>query len=184
MSPIYDLIKDLIERPNYYIISLSYEAGYGDIIVRCTIECDKRGREFIIYKSAANEIDAINSARTLLHKVGQLGLKNLPQPKLEAQPYQKGYYREMVGASTEVEFKRMGDKYFLTDIREKDIDGYYTVETPYNVFDNPDMKLLENKFNGIDDMYYWDTISCLSGSRGKAIVRDGKVIKTRTEAIG
>jgi hypothetical protein len=173
-------LEDLIKGPQHYSVDFHYENVYGKIYITCTIHDGyyHYKKEFWVSGGPAQtEDEAFEKALIILNKV--LFLDNIPcQPDLSKQANQNGYYREMIGEETEVEFKRVENHYVITNIRRKDKDGFYSLDNPYPVEQNKTLYFSHILDNG-DDLYKWNTCRGLSGSWGEAIIRNGMVIKTK-----
>jgi hypothetical protein len=186
-----DKVKELINGPYLYKITFKYET-YGDVIITCIVK-----RPYIkhlgVYGIGNSDELALNRALILLDKVKSLEEKvKIEQPDLDKQKYVNGYYREIVFENYEVSFRRTPDSYVITDVSQKE-DGFYLAEGECPL-PKSWLKMEKDELYGVDikpyrallkegeELYYWDDIRHLSGSAGLAIVKDGKLIKTKSLA--
>lgn len=111
-----DKIKELINRPKIYKITMIYET-YGKVLITCII---KRPyiKHLAIQSSGTTEEKALNNTLKLLKKVEEIEKQNgnIKMPDLEKQTYINGYYRESLGNDVLVEFKRTESGYNITNI--------------------------------------------------------------------
>lgn len=170
-------LTDIMSRTGIESINFDFADMYCDI-VHCTIT--RRAYDSIPVQCCSdNSDDALKRALKLMEQVKPWGGK-LKMPSKEKQSFNGGYYREMIDAENEVEFKRRGDSYVITSIRRKDADGFYYSEEPYPV--KKEHTFVKDLPDGTQ-LWAWDNIGFLSGTAGELIVKDGKVIKSRMTAI-
>jgi len=100
-------------------------------------------------------------------------------PCIDKQRYNHGYYREMIYDEVESEYKNENGRLYLTDLKRKDKSGFYYVDKPFPI--SKEYKFIKSSNEG--DIYEWDDIGFLCGSRGLLIVKDGMVIKQKMTAI-
>lgn len=188
-----DKVKELINRPHVYVITFKYET-YGNIIVTCSVKRPYH-KHLATQAVGGSEEEALNKALELLEQVKTLEQKvKIEQPSLDKQKYVGGYYREKLFEDYEVEFKRTGDSYVITNISRKDEYGFYIVEEPYEPTEKI-FKLDKAEFHGTEvakyrellkegeELYAWDNIGYLCGSAGLLVVKDGKIVKSKGIAM-
>ncbi len=181
-------LTEITSRTGIEKITFEFEDAYCDIVY-CTIR--RTFRESIPVQSrSTNSDDALKRALVLLESVKPWD-SVLKMPSKEKQPYYHGYYREMLDAEHEVEFKnvgmiagRFGDEdeaeFAVTGIHRKDSNGFYYAE---------ERVLVDNTHTFVKDLedgtqlYTWDDIQALSGTAGELIVKDGVIIKSKMTAI-
>ena len=186
-------VKELIHIPHCYKITFTYET-YGEILVSCAIKRPYY-KSLAVYGLGDSEEAAFECAFNRLNEVKSLEEKlgnYIESPSLDKQKYIDGYYREILFEDHEVEFKRTSDSYNISNIRRKDQNGFYytDAEIPSYYFKLKDEELwghsrskYEKFLNEGEELYAWDEIKFLSGSAGLAIVKDGRVIKTKGIAM-
>ncbi len=129
----------------------------------------------VIASSSTSE-DAFARARVLLDKVRQLEkVMKIAIPDIENQTIDGGYHREMLVDDIEVEYKNIGQIFHISAITRKDSEGFYYLNTPIPL--TKEYKFVEKK--GDLDIYSWNTIGPLCGSRGLIVVKDGMIIKQK-----
>ncbi len=175
-------LEGLLKKTSVEKFIIEHEL-YG-VSTICTTAILKRKKLVSLMAVSESTAECINLVAKLFDKVNELE-KNvpIPIPSLEKQPYNLGYYKEVVFKDDkidyEVEYKRMDDIFYIKNIRRKTEDGFYIVDEPYQVPAN--FKFIQSTPAG--DVYHWDNIRFLSGTAGEAIVKDGKVIKTKMTAM-
>jgi hypothetical protein len=173
-----DRIYELTRRPFYYEVTFHYQNCYGTFMVDCTIILNRPAKLVNSVRSlGATEEESLDKAEKLLTKL--LNLPPIYQPSLDKQPYQNGYYREIIDETTEIEFKRIHDKYVVTNIKKKDGE-FYILDNPKDI---PDYYIFVKDLENGEKFYTWDNVENLSGGWGEAIIKDGKVIKIRPIGI-
>ena len=125
---------------------------------------------------------ALSRATELFKKVIELEkIVKIPIPTSKDQKYDKGYYLKLVDKETEVEWKREGKTFYITNIRRKDEDGFYYIDKPFPV--DKTYTFQRHNADGTK-LYEWNNIGALCGSAGESIVDDnGMVIKTKMTRI-
>lgn len=189
-------------------IELNYYFCYSRLYCDCLIRDTKYSNHVVLHTSS-NGILSIEQAEKLLCKLKEtedkFGKLDLPNPK--DQSIEGGYTHKMITDDIEVSFERINKTkkfgpygmYALTHISKKDKFGFYYLDTPISVEEseikfyplkkltsqntrlavNPSDYHLEDN----EEIYMWDDIRYLSGTAGLAIVKDGKVIKTKMTMI-
>jgi hypothetical protein len=188
-----DKVKELILRPHCYKITFTYES-YGDLLISCIINRPYY-KSLGVYGLSGTEEMAFDRAFKRLQEVIDLEKKIghvIESPPLDKQECIDGYYREFVLDDVEVEFKRTAKSYNITNISRKDKNGFYLTdaEIPEYYFKLKDPEFHGHslqKYNSLlskdEELYAWDDIRFLSGSAGLAIVKNGRVIKTKCIAM-
>ena len=173
---IFDLVR-ILNNSNIEKINFEFQDAYCDY-VSCTIE--RRYHEHLpVQRASGSSDDALKFALELLEEVKPWDDK-LRMPDVSHQQFQGGYYREMLDEEYEVEFKRYGLKFVITDIRRKDKDNFYYSKIPYPVSKDD---TFVRKLPDDTELWTWNNISYLSGTAGQMIVKDGMVIKSKMTAI-
>jgi hypothetical protein len=138
-----------------------------------------------VMSHGGNEKESLECAVKLLKQVEEFERKiskSIPIPLLERQTCNGGYYREFVLNDIEVEYTRKDKEFVVTGINRKTKDGWYWIDEPYPV-EKSELKLTFQKVISNGELWTWDDIGPLCGSRGEVIVKDGKVIMQRMTAI-
>ncbi len=181
-------IEELTSHEHSLKVILEYDLSYVTCILKRPY-CKHLGVRAV----AGNDTDALDKALKLLKEVEELEEKvgDLKSPQDEQ--FDERYYREIVFEDYEVECCGYGGCFVITDISRKEPSGYYLVKKPYDPTKRNDMRKVEKEceeskeeskyLNSDEELWEWDNIRFLSGSAGYAIVKDGKVIKTKMMII-
>ncbi len=166
----------LLRKHKLEAIELRYETVYSDVHTVCTLERLYHKAVPVSARAAKLGDEAINKAFKLLARVEDLEKRignYLKQPNPEKQPYQNGYCNvPMEGSNEVVRYQRKGEGFAVVELFRTAEDGFVWINEPFPL--PTDMKFIRALPDGI---------GFLSGSAGEAVVRDGKVIKTRMTAI-
>jgi len=181
-----DKIDELTSREYNLKVILEYDA-YGVVCMLKRVYHKHLGVRVV----ADNDINALDKALGLLKNLQELEKKagDIKSPPQNKQELDGGYWREFVFENYEVEFRRCGHEFVVTDINQKLFDDYYLIKEPYDPTKKDDMwkteeECEESKYlNPGEELWQWDNIGVLTGSAGYAIVKDGKVIKTKCTMI-
>ena len=170
-------IDNILKKRGVEKIIFEHELHVSGVFTTCII---KRKNLQPIMTVCGSYMESLNNAAELLDKVISLEKQcAIVVPDLEKQPYNLGYYREIIFQDYEIEFKRIDNIFYIKNLRRKTADGFYIVEDPYNV--PPNFRLVNSSPDG--DTYHWDELGFSSGTAGEAVVKDGKVIKTKITAM-
>jgi hypothetical protein len=183
-SRIFDILRKTGNPERIEKISFSYEGKTYDkaeLFVWCFLHrfpdthCLSNKRQSVL-ALAGTEDEALDAALAVLNDVMKLEETiTLPSGDKEQQQWNKGYYRKIVKDNFEVEWRRENDEFFITRVNQKDPENFYIVKKPFPV---------PAKWKHLSgNLYEWDDIGFLCGSRGLAVVENGLVIKTKTIAI-
>ena len=169
---------------------------YSEVYVKCILERYRRSSFTANFKDqkepisimgrGVNEEGALENAVKLLKQVEELErklLKSVPAPALEKQTCNGGYHREFVVDDVEVEYVRKDREFVVTGINRKTKNGWYLLDEPFLVEDSRYELKFQKNLPDATQLWEWDDIGFLCGSRGEVIVKDGKVIMQRTTAI-
>lgn len=185
----------------FYDVEVIYRNVYRHIMVDCRLLCRRKSPIGVLsVGNSKNVKTVINNAIKLLDDVfyiqGKLG--DISMPTYEDQPWVNGYHRIMISDDTEIEFQRIDSKTFgkfvITAISKKDKNGFYFLSKPltiekftekyYPIQKVANLLDAEKKYVNNDELLYcWNDIRPLSGTSGYLIIKNGKVIKSRTECI-
>lgn len=173
---IFDLVR-ITNRSGIEKIEFEFQDAYCDY-VSCTL---KRSycKHLPVQSSSSSSSNALKEAFKLLEEVKPWD-NQLKMPDDSCQPYQHGYYRQMLDAEHEVEFKREGIGFVITRINRKDDNGFYYTKNPHSP--SKEDKFVKDLPDGTQ-YWTWNNIGFLSGTAGDMIVKDGLVIKTKMTAI-
>lgn len=179
LPPTDQAFVDAIRKYCLAAVTVTFET-YGTPIVQTTMR--RSGRMWVM-GTGGDFLGALTSTTKIIEKV--IALEKvlghpIKSPLLSSQQYDNGYFRQFIYQDQEVEFKRQGDRFVITNIKRQDSEGFYLVEEPFPV--GEDMQLVGYREDGCA-LYTWNNIRFFSGSAGEAIVKDGKVIKTRMTMI-
>lgn len=157
---------------------------YRDVLVCCkVIRFKYKNSPPPIAATSSSQEDAFDKAKKLFDKVEELErVMPIIVPSLNEQPFNEGYHRELFikGDNLYIEYKRMDDEFYITNVYRKDDDGFCYADEPYLIPN--DFKFVKDLDDGYE-LYRWNDIQFLSGTAGDAIIKDGKVIKTKMTAI-
>ena len=83
----------------------------------------------------------------------------------------------------DVEYVRKDREFVVTGINRKTKNGWYLLDEPFLVEDSRYELKFQKNLPDATQLWEWDDIGFLCGSRGEVIVKDGKVIMQRMTAI-
>lgn len=173
---------EFVKKWDLKSVSIEYEpySSFSDkMFVVCCLTRHYFKSNPVMFLASSTE-ESLKRTTELLDKVKKLEeIATIPIPILEKQPYNCGYYREIVFQDYEVEFKNKNGIFYITAIRRKDLNGFYYTDPPFPVKD--EYKFIKHSDEG--DVYEWNDLGFLSGSKGLLIVKDGMVIKEKMTAI-
>lgn len=177
-------VESVIKRLRLLGISFHAET-YGEMFVTATLERNHRDipghkGQVSIMALAGDFMTALASAEKLLEKVNILELalgSAIEPPEDKEQPHENGYARKYVKDDIQVEFKRQGKRFVITDINRRDAEGFYIHEQPVPL--QGKMKFVKKLDKGLE-LWEWNDIGILTGTAGECIVREGMIIKSRT----
>lgn len=179
-------IEELTSHEHNLKVILEYDPSYVVCILKRSYH-----KHLGVKAVADNDINALDKALNLLKEVQELEEKTgiIKSPPQDKQKFDGGYWREVVFEDYEVEFCRRGYDFVITTISQKEPSGYYLVKEPYDPTKRNDMRKVEKeceeseRLNPDEELWEWDNVQFLSGSAGYAIVKEGKVVKTKTVII-
>jgi len=173
-------LTNILSRTGIEKISFEFQDAYCDIVY-CIIE--RRQHDLIpVMSHSDSSDDALKLALELIKEVESWD-KVLKMPSQEDQPCYHGYHREMLDDDHEVVFQNIGKKFAITEIHQKDSEGFVYSDKPFPIKEATTRLIFVKDLPDGTQLWRWNDIGALCGSAGDVIVKNGLVIKSKMTAI-